>query len=188
METIPIVYLPKDFEKKLLPSINIKEIMDREKFKDLYIFDIEGIRKNRPRFCFYQRFSSLFDLWVDAGPRDLGDVVDDVFSGAKKIVLRPGLWSETTIQCIRDITENEVLIAADAEDIESINFHTLDDALIDGFIIFFKDSNQRVGFKEEGLINSLIKKKDVYVFDEKNRSYWESKNIKGFLKDITTFE
>ena len=187
METIPVVYLKKDFEKTLLPRIDLPEIKEKQGFEHLYIIDEEGITKNRPRFCFYQRFSRYFDLWIDAGPREIDDIVDDVFAGAKKIIIRPSLWTEPTIQSTRELTENEIYIAVEANELQqdTVNLSFYDQA--DGIIIFCTKPDQRISFKNESIINQIIEKKDVYVFDDGNNTFWQSKNVKGYLKDINAF-
>ena len=81
MELIPLIKLKKrkviGFNKSDLKDI-LKDIKDDEK---IYILDFDGIERDKPNFCTFQRISGSYELWVDFGPRNLGDVVDAVMYG-----------------------------------------------------------------------------------------------------------
>ena len=186
MEMIPFIYLTIPFEKTILPTLNLKELKKTHQINDLYIIDEEGIEKNRPRFCFYQRFSSIFDIWVDAGPRSIDDVVDDVFAGAKRIVIRSTLWSEPSIEGIREISENEIFLAMHLDEIVNNTYSRILFDEVDGIVVFITDQYQRIGFKHGSIISQIVEKKPTYIFSNDDISSWASKNIKGYLKDITT--
>jgi len=187
MEYVPVLYLTSDDQKIGLNTIDLRDLMKKEGFTDLYIIDELGIKKNKPQYKFYQRFSTLFDLWVDTGPRDIGDVVDDIFSGTKRIIIRLDLWNEDSLKSIREVTDHEIYVAVALNSISSLSESRLffDDA--DGVVLFVTD-NDSLNFKIESDINQLIKDTSVYVFDmEKNEPIWSSKDIKGFLRDINHY-
>ena len=187
MEYVPVLYLPSNDQKIGLNAIDLKNRMKNEGFTELYIVDELGIKKNKPQYNFYQRFSSIFDLWVDTGPRDIGDVVDGVFSGAKRIIIRLDLWTEDSLINIREITDHDVFIAVDVNHINALFERRLLFDEADGVVLFVTDKNT-LRFKLESDINQLIKDTSVYVFDvEKNEHIWSSKNIKGFLRDINHY-
>lgn len=188
MEIIPYIYLTKQFEKTIVPALNLQELKEKHQLTNLYIIDRAGIEKNRPRFCFYQEYAALFDLWIDAGPRIIEDVVDDMFAGANRLVIRFDLWQEKSFVRIKELTDNEILLAVSLEGVINRKYplHLLDE--IDGIVIFITEDHKDVGFKHETLINQLLEKKPCYIFTHKNLSYWQSRNIKGYLKDITSLE
>lgn len=188
MQIIPYIYLTETFEKTILPTLDLQALKEKHKFTDLYIIDKMGIEKNRPRFCYYQQYASLFDLWIDAGPLSIDDVVDDVFAGAFKLVIRSELWSEKSFMRIKELTENEILLAVSLEGIinQKYPLYLLDE--IDGVVIFITEEHQQVGFKHESLINQFLDKRPCYIFTHDTLNYWVSKNIEGYLKDITSFE
>ena len=187
MEYVPVLYLPSNDQKIGLNTVDLRNLMKKEGFTDLYIIDELGIKKNKPQYKFYQRFSTLFDLWVDTGPRDIGDVVDDIFSGAKRIIIRLDLWTEDSLTSIREVTDHEVFIAVDMNHINALSESRLLFDEADGVVLFVTDKNA-LNFKIESDINQLINDTSVYVFDEeKNERVWSSKDIKGFLKDINHY-
>ena len=187
MEVIPVLYLSSKFKKQGTSTIHIKEVMKKERFTTLYVVDERGIRKNEPQYEFYQRFSALYDLWVDTGPRDIGDVVDDIFSGAKTIIIREGLWRGDSLASIRELTGHDIFLALHVNKMETMleRQPLFDDA--DGFILFVTEPT-RMSFFDESEINRLIEKKPVYVFDSvNNERQWRQKEVKGLLQDITTY-
>ncbi|OYT29068.1 hypothetical protein B6U98_03390 [Thermoplasmatales archaeon ex4572_165] len=187
MKYVPVLFLPSDDQKISLNAIDLKNHMEKEGFTDLYVIDELGIKKNKPHYKFYQRFSTLFDLWVDTGPRDIGDVVDDIFSGTKIIIIRLDLWTENSLKSIREVTDHEIYVAIDLNSISSLYESRLFFDEADGVVLFVTDNNT-LRFKLESDINQLIKDTSVYVFDmEKNEHIWSSKDIKGFLRDINHY-
>ena len=64
---------------------DLKNALDIE--KKLYIYDSDAIKKGKPNIQFYQKLSGSYEILVDAGPRDIGDVVDYLTAGAETIIL-----------------------------------------------------------------------------------------------------
>jgi hypothetical protein len=184
MDYIPVLYLEKDFDKNPSNNHKLRDLMKKEGFSDLYVIDVQGIKKNRPHYPFYQRFSSLYNLWVDTGPRNNGDVVDDIFSGAKYIIIRKNIWQEVSLETIRQFTDQEVFIAIELQHIAQLdeNVALIDEA--DGVVLFIT-KNSMLDFKMESKLNQMIKNNNFYVFDDVvNERKWSSRKIKGFLKEI----
>ena len=182
-----MLYLPSKYHKKGVSLVQLKECMQREEFTDLYVVDEQGITKNEPQYEFYQRFSSLYNLWVDTGPREIGDVVDDIFSGANKIVIRGDLWRDKSLDHIREMTHHDIYLAFDGKMIGRMTEkqHLLDAA--DGVILFITEE-ARLSFSDEAEVSRLIRKKPMYVFDEScNEKKWKEKDIKGLLQDIAMY-
>ena len=182
-----MLYLPSKYHKKELSLGHLKECMQKEGFTDLYVIDERGITKNEPQYEFYQRFSSLYNLWVDTGPREIGDVVDDIFSGANKIVIRGDLWMDESLEAIRAMTHHDIYLAFDGKMIGRVteNQHLLNAA--DGVILFITEQ-ARLSFSDEAEMNRIINKKPVYIFDNPcNEEKWKEKEINGFLQDIAMY-
>lgn len=187
MEKIPVLYLSTTYEKNQMSPFYLRDIMKKQGFSDLYVIDEQGITKNQPQYAFYQRFSSLFDLWVDTGPREMGDVVDDIFSGAKRIIIRLNLWNESTLSQIRELTDHEIFLAVDLVQMNEILSYPLLFDEVDGIVLFLT-SEKNTDFKLVSKINQITRNKPVYIFDSKvNEPYWSTKNIKGLLQDINLF-
>jgi hypothetical protein len=187
METIPVLYLSKTYEKNQLSPLYLRDIMKKQGFSNLYVIDEQGIKRNQPQYAFYQRFSPMFDLWVDTGPRDMGDVVDDIFSGAKRIIIRLNLWLKESLSQIRELTEHDIFLAVEGHKLSHLYTHPLLYEEADGLIVFMT-SEVKTGFKNESTLNQVMRNKPVYVFDmQENESYWTSKKINGLLQDINRF-
>ena len=187
MDVIPVLYLSEKFKKNEVSPLYLRDIMKKQGFSELYIIDEQGIRRNEPQYAFYQRFSALFDLLVDTGPREIGDVVDDIFSGAKRIIIRENLWTEESLSRIRELTDHEIFLAVDKNRVQDVYNRPLFYDEADGLVLYMTSEKEQ-DFKNESKINQLIKNKTVYVFDEeKNESFWSSRNVKGLLRDINSF-
>ena len=105
MEIIPLLTM----KKRNIQNKNYKEIL--EKIGDdqlIYIYDLDGIEKDKPNLCTFQKLSKTHLLWIDSGPRDLGDVVDSFMSGVEAVTLRDDLWKNIFLENIREITENKI--------------------------------------------------------------------------------
>jgi len=75
----------------------------------LYLVDLNGIHGNSPQMDLITELSSDMELWVDAGPRIMEDLMDIITSGAAMAVL--GTKTLTSLREFRrcmDITENLV--------------------------------------------------------------------------------
>ncbi len=186
MEIIPLIKLkkrkilghPESFLKDVL-----KEINENEK---IYILDLDGIEKDKPNFCTFQRLSSSYDLWVDFGPRNLGDVVDAVMAGANTITLRKPLWSNIEISDIKDITENKIFTNVDFEYKGKYDFKDVHKQQIDGFVNFYTREKIESSFQDSDYLKTISMKKKIYTYesDLRNISYWKGFAIKGVLVDF----
>jgi len=181
MELISLIYIKdrKIIEKtqKPVPAKEFLKQVDEE--KKLYIFDLDGIEKDKPNLCTYQRLSGSIDLWVDSGPRNLGDIVDATMAGATDITLRRDLCPQLHVSEIKEITENKIY-----ENIDFVESLPLPD--IDGLVNF----NGRDEIENNFKYNDFLKKRgsiyNIYSheWDLKNLSYWKYFNLKGLLVDL----
>lgn len=185
MEYVPLIYLNGEKhtskEKKY-----IDEILDIDKFKIIYIIDEFGLKKNKPNLSIYQKLSNTFELWIDGGPRNLGDFVDMVLVGALKITIRRNLWMDFSIESIREISENKLFLNVDLNIPEKLNDDNHFTANFDG-LVFFNNTNQiRNGFKKLSLLKKICLKNNLYVYElnPKNIQYWKRMGVVGLLIDI----
>ncbi len=72
------------------------------------MIDLDGIEKDESNLDIYQKLSKKYQLWIDAAPRTLGDVVDVFMAGAKNITLRKTFYPQVNLESIREITENKI--------------------------------------------------------------------------------
>jgi len=116
MEIIPLVYI-KDRKPRLEgrehPSLLAEVLEQLDEGSSIYFLDADGIEKDKPNLCTYQRLPSRQNMWIDAGPRVLGDVVDVVMAGATTIIVRQNLWPKLDIGRIKEFTENEIYMGVD---------------------------------------------------------------------------
>ena len=88
MEIIPLIYVNND---NVLDSKGLR-VRDWNKFMEhmnnVYVFDIGGMKRNKPSLELYQRIGEYAALWVDASPRRFEDVMDVVVAGAEKVTIR----------------------------------------------------------------------------------------------------
>ena len=191
MEIIPLITLEKrmilDTNQKTTEAKEIKKINENNK---IYILDKDGIEKDKPNLCLFQKISGNYSLWIDSQPVELGDVVDSFMAGATTITIRKNLLKKTDIEKIREITENEIFYEVDLQDIDELkqNNKILND--VNGIVIFnskdFIESNPRYA----GFLKELCKINKTYAYETnlENIFFWVEKGITGLLVDINRVE
>jgi len=190
MEIVPLIKLKKrkilGYPKSFLKDI-LKEINEDEK---IYILDLDGIEKDKPNFCTFQSLSDSYDLWVDFGPRNLGDVVDAVLAGANTITLRKSLWPNVELSDIKDITENEIFLNIDIGFKGKYDFKDMYKQQLDGFVNFYSREEIESSFQNSDYFKTIAKRKNTYIYelDLKNISFWKGFGIKGVLVDFEKFK
>ncbi len=188
MEIIPLVRLKKrkilGKDGKIISFNELKTFVDKD--DTIYFYDFDGIEKDKPNLCTYQRFSHSQKMWIDSGPRNLGDVVDEVMAGATSITLRKKMWPDLHVPNIKEITECKIFIELNAasQEISSFNFSLFPD--VDGFVIFITKDQIERDFKVGGFLKDLCLKRRIYVYesDLKNNSYWKTLGVSGLIVDI----
>jgi len=190
MEIVPLIKLKKrkilGYPASFLKDI-LKEINEDEK---IYILDLDGIEKDKPNFCTFQSLSDSYDLWVDFGPRNLGDVVDAVLAGANTITLRKSLWLNFELSDIKDITENEIFLNIDIGLKGKYDFKEMHKQQLDGFVNFYSKEEIKSNFQNCDYFKTIAKRKIVYIYELnlKNISFWKEFGIKGILVDFNKFK
>ena len=180
MEIIPLIKIKN---RKIFGSTIEEIILDKDKIftdKKIYILDFDGIEKNKPNICTYQKLGKHYDLWVDFSPKDLGDVVDSFMSGARSVIVREKHYKNFNPINIKEISENNVFLFIDEKKNDLIE----NNDYIDGYISFKNREESSLDFSYSSLLKSVRAK--LYVYEEKpeNKKYWEKQDIKGLLVDI----
>ena len=181
MDLIPLIYIENKkirISKKSNP-VSVKDFIKNSKDKKkIYILDLDGIDRNKPNLCTYQRLVSFYDIWVDNGPRNLGDIVDTTMAGATDITLRKELSPQLTLKDIREITENKIF-----GNIELNKANKIDD--VDGLVVF-EEAINKSDFKINEVIKNMVSKNKTYLYvtDIKTKSNWENLGVAGLLIDL----
>jgi len=178
MQTIPLIKLK---DKKIIEEH--KSLLDDLAEDSLiYIYDLDGIKKDKPDLCIYQKLSKKFNLWIDSGPRDLGDIVDIFLTGAVSVTIREKYCPQIDIAQIREISENKVYIfLSDKED------RLIYD--VDGLVII-NEKQDNFDFQATDLLKKYSRQKDVFIYegDVSNLAYWSKSEIKGLLVDVNKWK
>lgn len=181
MQIIPLIKMKN---KKIFSSDEFFKSIDEEQI--LYIYDFDGIEKDKPNLSTFQKLSKKYELWLDFGPRNLGDVVDSFMAGASSITIRKNLFPQIDLSKIKEISENKIYL-----DI------TLIDQKLDN--LFLKDVEGVTNFKSKEEINQIFRyqemlrqyatKKTVYTYESNkdNIYFWNNNGIKNFLVDIDKY-
>lgn len=193
MILVPLVHMKnrKIYLEKGKYPIGFKEFLNKiDDDQKIYIFDLDGIEKDKPNLCTYQRLSPSYDLWVDFGPRNLGDVVDAFMAGATTITIRNRLCPQLSVSSIRKISENKVYANIDFESKYSLN---IDDLFLydsDGLVNLKSRKRIEQDFQYSDYLNCLKIKNKVYTYDSnpENISFWEQFGVEGLLVDLNKIE
>lgn len=179
MEIIPLIKIKS---KKIL-DYSIKDLILNNNFdeKPIYILDYDGINKNKPNLCTYQKLSKHYDLWVDFAPKNIGDVVDSFMTGAKAITIRNRYYQLFDPRKIKEISENNLFLTIN--DKESV---FLSDE-INGYVSFKTREEIESDFKYQTDTKQISKKLYIYEKNPENKKYWEKKEIKGLLVDFNEY-
>lgn len=171
--------------------MDYKEFLKKfEEERKIYILDWDGIEKDNPNLCTFQRLSHLYEIWVDFGPRDLGDIVDAFMAGATEITIRRHLCPQLAISDIRKLSENKIYANID---FDNMNLKNIDDLLFydsDGLVNLNSKVKIDQDFRYSDFLNTLKMKNKLYSYDSnpENLSYWKQFGAEGLLVDINKFE
>jgi uncharacterized protein related to proFAR isomerase len=186
MKEIPFLKIK---DKKIsfdVSSSDLRSLLNRLNETAVYVLDEDGVAKDHPNVSLYQRLASVAELWVDAGPRRVDDIMDDLFSGAHRIVIRPGLWNEVDLQSVIDITENELMVFYN---ISELRDGVPRDAIFSQshyVILHLDEATAHIDFKMEGFIKQITKAKSTFVIDETNQpnDKWENLGVEGVFHPL----
>jgi len=181
METIPLIKLTEQIKINQIPNFIEKITEQINENNTIYIQDIHGIQKNKPNICLYQRLSRDYNLWIDNGPRNLGDTVDTFMSGANTITIRESLFRKLNINDIKDITENQIFINIDLEKPTNTFFPN-----IDGKTIFEKRETIENNPKYNDVLKQQTKNTPLYIYENnpQNLTFWKKYNTQGIITNL----
>ncbi len=186
MELIPFVYIQ---ERKIHPGpadqiYDTKDLINQIKTDTpLYIYDLDGINHDKPNLCLLQKINQNLTIWMDSGPRDLGDVVDLFMAGANTLTIRKDQWPHAQASVIRDITEQQFYLYIDStKPQQEISEYT-------GLVLFYPNNQPKKDFILESTIKSLCQKNKVYIYDPEktNYDYWKKIGAIGLLVPLTDY-
>ena len=158
--------------------------------KKLYIYDNDAIKQNKPNLKYYQKLSASNEIWLDANPRDLVDIIDYLTTGVEAIILRSGNSFKFNLNNIRDLSDINLYKNIDfnfyTNNIDQYNFSPK----YNGFVFTDKNIFHYIDFKFEGFIKKLSMNNEVIVYesDPKNVIYWKKLNITKFIVPIEKIE
>jgi len=182
MEYVPLITIKN---KKIQNNISIEDIENKIKpEQNIYIFDIDGIEKDKPNLCTYQKISKTNRIWVDCGPRTFGDVVDALTAGAESITIRQEYFSKININSIKEITENKIYknITLEEDSFEDCKNY-------DGLTLFIKQEDLEYDYQKNNALKQITQNFKLYLYDtsESNEKYWETKDIQMQLINIEEY-
>jgi uncharacterized protein related to proFAR isomerase len=189
MDFIPLIKIKK---RKIVNSNNneiknVKTLLNKYKDNPIYILDYDGIKRDKPNLCILQKLSKKYKLWIDQGPRSLGDIVDSIIAGTENITIRLDLIEYDDLINISDLIENEIYLNIDDSNIYDLN--SLYNISLDGYTMFINEKNLD-NFKIIDYIKNFAKKNSSYIYI-KNKSEFDilhDHNFKGFIVDIEKIE
>ncbi|MCK5030347.1 MAG: hypothetical protein KAR64_02675 [Thermoplasmatales archaeon] len=190
MNIVPLIHLKKgkimvEREEYRLPFNEILEQVDKD--VNIYVLDTDGIEKDKPNLCLYQKLSKSHVLWVDTGPRVLGDIVDVIMAGATNITVRRNLWHGLDVSSIKEITENKIYAGVGLKNQRDCNTEIFPFYDVDGLVVFDGENQVERDFKYGSFLKNLCIKHEVYAYERnsKNINYWDNLGATGLLVDIS---
>ena len=166
---------------------NIKNLLKKYQDIPIYILDSDGIKKNKPNLCLLQKLSKKYKLWIDQGPRSLGDIVDSIIAGTENITVRLNLIEYDDLINIKEIIENKIYINVEETNVNELS--SSNNLNLDGYTMFLNEKLLS-NFKIIEYIKNFVKKNSSYIYI-KNKSELDLLNkydFKGFLSDIEKIE
>jgi hypothetical protein len=190
MQEILLIHMRRGKIVLDLSSKDIRDILDRLQGSIIYVFDEDGIKRNHPNVSLYQRLTNIAELWVDAGPRTVGDIVDDVFSGAQRIVIRPDLWVELDLHTVVDLTENELMALYHSSDIQKGIPYDMVFTQSHGVVLQFDEESTPLDFKMNSIIKQICKVKTTYILDTRKQQMekWDTFGITAVFRPLDQME
>jgi len=188
MELIPTITMKK--REILNQKEETDKIFNQLKEEDLiYILDLDGLEKDKPNLCTFQRLSKKYKLWLDYGPRTHGDVVDAFMAGAERVTIRNKLGPKINIIKLREITENQIYTDINLEK-QNNQADKIFYKEADGLINLYNKEKMELNNKYYEIINKYKTIKPIYSYEKQatNIQYWKNLGIKGLLIDINKIE
>ncbi|MEF8848566.1 MAG: hypothetical protein V5A68_05475 [Candidatus Thermoplasmatota archaeon] len=183
MDFIPIITMKNRdiYDKPNGNKLDLEKIIqeDLKNQERIYVLDLDGIKRNKPNLCLYQKISYLKKLIVDIGPREMGDIVDAVISGVENIVIRKERWKNFDISAIKKVTENNILQKIDLD-------KPVYSDQPDGYILMENRKKIEESLKYRNYVKKISSNKTVYAYEKNpdNIHYWDGLNIDSLIIDL----
>lgn len=119
MEEFPIVTIKRGKirrENKVWKKKERIDLMDGliEKYGMVYIIDMDGKEKGSPNLKLYKSIGK--NIWLDAFPKSIDDIIDLLVCGAERVTIRS--IKEKYFEDIKNISEKEIFVFEDLEKAE----------------------------------------------------------------------
>ena len=189
MKIIPLIYFQKRkiYAEKDGDELSLKDLLTYvDKDAEIYVFDKDGIEGDKPNLCTYPKLSEHLKIWVDAGPRVLGDIVDEVMAGATNITVRTHLWPKADFVAIQEMIENNIYIHVDLKNRNAQDVGVPFFDAFAGLIVFNAKTQIETDFGARDILRQFRTKNSFYAYesDPKHVSYWEKLGAGGLLVEI----
>ncbi len=187
MEIIPVIHLENrkifsEYRGKELTRRGLEETLGKD--DKIYVLDHDGLDKNKPNLCTFPKLSKKFKIFVDCGPREPGDVVDEVLAGASSVVIRKKIWPNVIISELTSLTEVDIYYGFNHKTEGVVDYSLLKKS--SGLIIlnYFENNNASLS----GLnINTYLGRYPILIYVEnlKKAKYLEKIGVDFLLLDIS---
>lgn len=188
MEIIPSIHLrEREILEKDGSKCKIDGFLEKiESLEKLYIIDHDGIERNKPNLCTYQKLSKSIDIWVDAGPNELGDVVDTIMAGATDITLRKQIWPNLDAKKIKEYAESNLYLKTDLRKQDKYHSQLIMKEKIDGLVILDENNDSIGGATSIECVKSLAERYKMYIYEtnQKNLNHWKEIGVNGIIVDL----
>ncbi len=143
-------------KRKKIGGMKIKEFMENCSERELYFLDIDAYMGREMNIKVYNSLAGIYDMWIDAAPRRVGDVMDLLIMDAKYAVINDIYMRREEMQRVLELTDNVILKSYDTKSIEK----------------FLEWGGRKILTSEK--IASYLKDGELYVFRGKEVCLWKS--------------
>jgi len=94
--------------KKKIDGMKIGEFIERCDEEKLYLLDIDAHLGREMNFKVYNSLSGIFDMWIDAAPRRVEDIMDTIIVGAQYAIINDIYFMES-LKDVLELTDSVIL-------------------------------------------------------------------------------
>jgi len=94
--------------KKKIDGMKIGEFVERCEEEKLYLLDIDAHLGREMNFKVYNSLSGIFDMWIDATPRRVEDIMDTIIVGAQYAIINDIYFMES-LKDVLELTDSVIL-------------------------------------------------------------------------------
>ncbi len=144
-----------EVRKKRVDGMKVDEFIENCDEDTLYLLDIDTYFGKEMNFKVYRELEGIYNLWIDATPRLIEDVMDILISNADLAVIT-GIYFRDDLEELLELTESVAMKSIFTEDIE--NFLN-----VGGYTVITSP-----------IILKELKNVDGYVFRGKEVCHWDT--------------